>query len=162
MAAGMPGTGIGGTFYLLLVALMPLRELWVTLKGGSSVRRWLDVTRSLGLGAGICGSLYAEYRIMRVTFLWLSDNFSSSSLLHRAGQIGNTTVTPALAATALLVLLCIVVGLELLRRAFPLRPPESLALPAPARAQPEAGSGQDQGAGGQGHVAQRSEEPSSE
>lgn len=53
MTAGLPGTGIGGVFYLLSALLMPLVELVKTLRGQSSGRRWLLVIRQLALASGI-------------------------------------------------------------------------------------------------------------
>ena len=38
MTAGMPGTGIGGLFYLLSALLMPLRELWRLVASGGTYR----------------------------------------------------------------------------------------------------------------------------
>ena len=34
MNVGLPGTGVGGVFYVLLVAWLPARELWLTLNAG--------------------------------------------------------------------------------------------------------------------------------
>ena len=47
MTAGMPGTGIGGVFYLISALFMPFFELYRTLQGRSSVTRWLLVSRQL-------------------------------------------------------------------------------------------------------------------
>ena len=53
MVAGLPGTGIGGIFYLLSVFVMPFREIFYTLNGRSNKRRWGFVGRQMGLAIGI-------------------------------------------------------------------------------------------------------------
>lgn len=58
MTAGLPGTGIGGVFYLLSALLMPLVELVKTLRGQSSWRRWVLVIRQLALASGIVAGMW--------------------------------------------------------------------------------------------------------
>ncbi|HTY45945.1 MAG TPA: hypothetical protein VMD52_08155 [Patescibacteria group bacterium] len=57
MTAGLPGTGIGGFFYLLSALLMPVNECIYTVLGRSRPARWRKVSRqtlcSLGILAGI-------------------------------------------------------------------------------------------------------------
>jgi hypothetical protein len=53
MHVGLPGTGIGGLFYLLCALLMPCHELVRTLRGQSSWARWRLVGRQFGLALGI-------------------------------------------------------------------------------------------------------------
>jgi hypothetical protein len=43
MNAGLPGTGIGGVFYLVSALFMPFFELFKTLRGESNLERWRDV-----------------------------------------------------------------------------------------------------------------------
>ncbi len=57
MTAGLPGTGIGGLYYLLLVLLMPIHETWRTLRGTSNAARWREVRRHLLLAGSIVGLL---------------------------------------------------------------------------------------------------------
>ncbi len=61
MKVGLPGVGIGGVFYILLVAMMPLRELWLTLRGRSNRRRWRLVALQTSLAAAIVLALGAEW-----------------------------------------------------------------------------------------------------
>ena len=61
MIVGLPGVGIGGVFYLALVAWMPFRELRLTLRGRSSARRWRRVWFQLGLTGAILAGLWAEW-----------------------------------------------------------------------------------------------------
>jgi hypothetical protein len=60
MTAGLPGTGIGGIFYLLLALLAPVREVPRLLRGQSSLRRWRTITGQLAIVAGIAGAMALE------------------------------------------------------------------------------------------------------
>lgn len=53
MIAGIPGTGIGGIFYLLSALCMPLREMTKVVRGKSNLRRWKFIIMQLGLASGI-------------------------------------------------------------------------------------------------------------
>jgi hypothetical protein len=57
MTAGLPGTGIGGFFYLLSALLMPVNECVCLVMGRSKPARWRKVSRqslcSVGILAGI-------------------------------------------------------------------------------------------------------------
>ena len=59
MNAGLPGTGIGGVFYLLSALLMPFFELIQTLRGRSSWSRWALLFKQLAMAAGIIGGMWA-------------------------------------------------------------------------------------------------------
>jgi hypothetical protein len=60
MTAGLPGTGIGGLFYLLLVFWMPCRELYLLCRGRSSPQRWRAIGFYLSLTVGIVVFTYVE------------------------------------------------------------------------------------------------------
>ena len=53
MVAGLPGTGIGGIFYLLSAVCMPIREIPRLIRGKSSFRRWKLIMKQWGLSSGI-------------------------------------------------------------------------------------------------------------
>ena len=58
MVAGLPGTGIGGIFYLVGVACMPIRETQRLLRGKSSRKRWALIVRQWGLSLGIMAGFW--------------------------------------------------------------------------------------------------------
>ena len=60
MTAGLPGTGIGGLFYLLLVFWMPCRELYLLCRGRSNPQRWRAIGFYLALTVSIIVTTYAE------------------------------------------------------------------------------------------------------
>jgi hypothetical protein len=55
--AGLPGTGLGGLFYILLALWMPVAELRVSLRGGSSRERWRQVGTQFALACGIVAAV---------------------------------------------------------------------------------------------------------
>lgn len=57
MTAGIPGAGIGGLFYLLSALGMPFHELWVALRGRSTVSGWCLVKRQASLAVCILASI---------------------------------------------------------------------------------------------------------
>ena len=53
MTAGLPGTGIGGLFYLISALFMPFRELVLTARGRSRLERWRSVASQTIIALGI-------------------------------------------------------------------------------------------------------------
>jgi hypothetical protein len=66
---GLPGTGLGGLFYILLAVWMPLSEAYRTVRGRSSLARWRRVARQFALACGIVAALVATAAI----YLGLAD-----------------------------------------------------------------------------------------
>lgn len=59
MIAGLPGTGIGGLFYLMSALFMPIRELYYTVQGKSSKKQWKLVGSQVSLALGVIGGFWA-------------------------------------------------------------------------------------------------------
>lgn len=64
MTAGLPGTGIGGLFYLLLVFWMPCREIYLLCRGRSSLARWRAIAFFMSMTLAIIVTTYAEAWIL--------------------------------------------------------------------------------------------------
>ena len=71
MTAGLPGAGIGGLFYFCLVLLMPLREIYLTALGRSSLSRWKMVVFQYAMLAGILIALWTEAWMIKGTLEYL-------------------------------------------------------------------------------------------
>ena len=56
MSPGLPGTGIGGLFYILCALWMPVCELWRRRQGGEP-GQWPLVARQFGIAVGIVASM---------------------------------------------------------------------------------------------------------
>jgi hypothetical protein len=57
MFAGLPGIGVGTLFFVLTALWMPFREVWLTLYGRSSRRRWRTVAVQAVFALGIVSSV---------------------------------------------------------------------------------------------------------
>ncbi len=91
MNIGLPGTGIGGLFYLLAALSMPIFEIVRTLRGRSSWQRWRLVFRQTGLAAGVISALWLTSWTIRHGL----PNNSSSALHSVSAQVGRAAgVTP--------------------------------------------------------------------
>ncbi len=60
MIAGLPGTGIGGLFYVGLTLLMPFRELYRAIRGRSNAKRWSFIAVQMSFVLGIAGGMWGE------------------------------------------------------------------------------------------------------
>lgn len=76
MTAGLPGTGIGGLFYLLLVCWMPCRELYRLCRRRSTLQRWRDI------------AFYASVTIAIVVTTWGEAWLLSQMLTRAAAAVG--------------------------------------------------------------------------
>jgi len=93
MFAGLPGTGIGGVFYILLTLFMPLRELYLTARGRGSVERWKFVASRFFLFAGVLGGLWLQMIILHAlvgneTSQMMSMAASGGGAISTAGTLG--------------------------------------------------------------------------
>jgi hypothetical protein len=68
--AGLPGTGLGGLFYVLLALWMPVAELHATVQGSSSRASWRLVGTQFALActivAAVVGTSVAYVRVADV------------------------------------------------------------------------------------------------
>lgn len=79
MTAGLPGTGIGGIFYLLSALLMPVHEFFALLSGRRNLKRWRTALKQAAIASII------------LIGMWLTGWFLGY-LLHLAGT-NNTIVS---------------------------------------------------------------------
>ncbi len=118
MFAGLPGTGIGGIFYLLLTLWMPVNELYLTAKGRSSAERWKFIAYRWAVFAFVIALLWVQAAV--VTALIGGERLSHALRSDRMIATGETylgsTATVALTGLALVVLLLYVVRLALIVR----------------------------------------------
>ena len=113
---GLPGTGLGGLFYALLILWIIVREGWFTLRGVSRLARWRSISHFAFLLALILVALSAQAGLVA----WFMDSQVFNKLVE-----GDTTpgdlLTPGLTIGSLFVLIAIVSGLQMLRLRSALR-----------------------------------------
>ena len=110
MFAGLPGTGLGGLFYALLVLLMPLRELWLHGRHG----RWGFIARQWALLAGILAGLTLEAWALA----WLLRPEPGAGAPAGEARLLHDHLVPALALLPVIVLALILLGIHALRLAL--------------------------------------------
>jgi hypothetical protein len=68
MSPGLPGTGIGGLFYILSALWMPVCELWRRHQGGAP-GRWPLVARQFAIAVGIVASMTGVFWALDVVLM---------------------------------------------------------------------------------------------
>lgn len=79
MNVGLPGTGVGGLFYLLLAVLIPLHELWRTARGRGSARGWLAAGVHTATVAAILAALWGQGWLLQNGIRWFAIHYGSDS-----------------------------------------------------------------------------------
>lgn len=115
MTAGLPATGIGGVFYILLVLAMPLRELWFTVKGRSSLARWRVVAQSFTLAALIVASLIVEFKLIAMGLQYLLANTWWGQRLQHTGAFATATFSSFVALSPFVIIATLLAGMHVLR-----------------------------------------------
>ena len=78
MIVGVPGSGIGGLYYILLGLGMPLCEVVQTVCGRSSWTRWRVVGTQAGYAVGILAALAGGGWLLQAALGWALTIMSSS------------------------------------------------------------------------------------
>jgi hypothetical protein len=126
MTAGLPGTGIGGIFYLLLAVYMPVCEFFKTLQGKTTLKRWEGVTLQLLFVAGILTTMWSEIWLLNQGLLWLRKNYHMN-LLPIDGKFSFTQTGSMAYASAMasFISLTFVLAIVCVLRLFVSRPQNS-------------------------------------
>jgi hypothetical protein len=70
MTVGLPGTGIGGIFYLLLAICMPAKEFISTIKGKTTLKRWCFIALQLSFVIGVITAIWGEVWLLNGMLIW--------------------------------------------------------------------------------------------
>ena len=100
MTVGLPGTGIGGIFYMLLAVCMPVKEFGRTLKRRSNLKRWFFVTLQVFFVVGVISSLWVEVWLLNKSLIWLWGELKVNGPLIMADQSFRQTKIMAIAAAS--------------------------------------------------------------
>jgi hypothetical protein len=88
--AGLPGTGLGGIFYLLLFVWIVARESWMLAQGAWRRERWLRIAKLAALVAGAVGAVMLQVWAMR---RWIEAPPLPAALTFDAELMGVAVVT---------------------------------------------------------------------
>src|SRR5215831_14749552 len=116
MTVGLPGTGIGGLYYLLLALWMPFHDLGRWLRDRRHALRWRSIGRSAAIVAGILASLAGEAWLLERALLWTAARLTAGSYWRSSLLTARTAITPAAATlVALGVLGGVLLAVQVLR-----------------------------------------------
>ena len=125
MNAGLPGTGLGGLFYLLAALWMPFHELVRTLLGRRSETRWVSILVQSALALAMGVAAWGTYWLVAFVFFVLPETERGlKSYLSARGSVTDfLPVAPVLLTiTALVTVLLLLEAVRLvLRRPLPSR-----------------------------------------
>jgi hypothetical protein len=112
VAAGLPGLGLGGLFFILSALLAPAVELVRTARGRSSAEAWLGVARNFSLAVVMIVAIEFTLRLVG----WISHTAGAA----QAEPASHLLVLPLLPVGITLGLLAAVLaGAKLLQLAVP-------------------------------------------
>jgi len=129
MTAGLPGTGIGGLFFILSAFFMIVVELQRTIRGKSSLARWRMVGRHAGVAAAMVAAVTATiWLVHRLLFPAATDagataSKASSGLTHAIVPFLPVLIT--LAVLMLVLLTSYLAKFVFSHRETPVRPDTS-------------------------------------
>jgi hypothetical protein len=110
---GIPGTGLGGIFYGLLVLWMSVREVGLTLRRQSSAARWRYVGRFASLLAAIVAVFWLEaWSLKELIEIWYGGSGASAPVLALGAMV------PVLALAPFVILAMLLLGMHGLRLAL--------------------------------------------
>lgn len=113
MVVGVPGTGIGGLFYLLMACSMPFVEGWKFIRGerAPGKARWRFIAGQLGLMGSIVGAMTVQAFIAKELFSWWAATTSDKDLARDLALLVNqhTGATAGFATFASITMLTLVV-----------------------------------------------------
>ena len=114
MVVGLPGTGISGLFYIILAAVMPVRELFRMVSGqGTTLLRWRCILLQVWNAAGITGGLWLMGWLVTRTVQEVA--VSTGGAGARAIEVMPKNVVSGPGAhLALITLVCVVGAIEIL------------------------------------------------
>jgi hypothetical protein len=78
MAAGLPGFGLSGVFFIVSALLMVPIEVVSTVRGRSSLARWGSVLRSAGLALAILAGVELTYAVLHFVVTQLSGSVTGA------------------------------------------------------------------------------------
>jgi hypothetical protein len=78
MAAGLPGFGLSGVFFVVSALLMLPIEVVSTLRGRSSLARWAGVLRSAGIALAILAAVELTYAALHFAVTQLSGSVTGA------------------------------------------------------------------------------------
>jgi hypothetical protein len=109
--AGLPGTGLGGIFYALLIVWMVAREACLLATAPPSRARWMKISPLVGLLGGIALALWLEAWLLQQLLRNLPTFWHPTAIASYALE----AVVPALAISPFVVLAVLIATVHVTR-----------------------------------------------
>lgn len=118
MSAGLPGVGLSGVFFILSALLMVPLEIRRTIRGQSSVARWVTVLRNLAIALAMIVCVELAYAVMRLAVgLFVPHGGDGGDRSRTANAFHMLPVAPSLATVGIIAFLLLAAKLaQLLSR----------------------------------------------
>lgn len=143
MTAGVPGTGISGLYYVLLVCWMPVREIRLVVLGRSSFARWRFIAGQLAIVLAIVAALYGEGLAIKCVAMVLSSPAATPGVASHEELTESAPVIAALAPTLFVLTPWLMLGGVILTIQIMCRLVPTIGTPRPRGAAAEAMPGSD-------------------
>lgn len=124
---GLPGTGLGGIFYGLLVLWMIVRESWMSLVGAGDRRRWRAVASLSAMLGAILLVFWAEGWLIKAILDDLPANIADG--VAQTERRAAHALVPALAVTPVVILALLMAAVQIARLIVPRRAAGRLSAP---------------------------------
>jgi hypothetical protein len=117
MTVGLPGTGIGGIFYLLLALCMPVTEFVRTLKGRTNLKRWFFIALQLLFVFGVVAVMWSELWLLNksLALVWGALKVNSPLIVVDQAFRQTKVMAMASASASFISLTFVVTGVHVLR-----------------------------------------------
>ena len=109
--AGLPGTGLGGIFYALLIVWMVARETCLLATAPPNRVRWMKISPLVGLLSGIALALWVEAWLLQELLRHLPNLWHPTAIASYALE----AVVPALAISPFVVLALLIATVHVTR-----------------------------------------------
>jgi len=105
MNVGLPGAGIGGLYYLICTAIMPFKEVFMTLTKPKHQFRYRLVFSQLSIASGIVLGFIGIYKLLNTLF---KADLSLQVSINNIGFLPNYSL-PVVISLALLVFILVLI-----------------------------------------------------
>ena len=114
--AGLPGTGLGGIFYVLLVLFITLREMMFYISRRSSQRRRTRILRMLAMVFAMGGVFVLEGYVIMAAIGFANEAIASSNMHEPSLLKLPEAIVPQLAWTGFILLALVLGAVQIVKR----------------------------------------------
>ena len=118
MAAGIPGVGIGGLFYLVSAVALPLRSAWRRARGVPDTLTTRELGGHLVIAGGIVAGIWVAGWLLVLALPGVVTPGAASGASNGSAWRGHSVIRVATIAAGFITLALVLAGVEISRLAF--------------------------------------------